>query len=66
MDQQNITDKINNEVNKIIIDNWNFLEYNWPVINYKYKHRTIIKHINNINEIKKGSCNFFFLFPFDY
>ena len=21
---------------------------------------------NNINEIKKGSCNFFFLFPFDY
>lgn len=46
-------DEINNEVNKIIINNWSFLDYNWPIISYEYKHRTEIKHIKNIKEIKK-------------
>ena len=53
MDQQDLNQKINNEVNTIIINNWKFLESNWPIINHKYKHRTEIKHIKNIKEIKQ-------------
>jgi hypothetical protein len=44
---------ITDEVNSIIVNNWMFLNYNWPVINNRYKHRTVIKHIDYIDIIKK-------------
>jgi hypothetical protein len=53
MEEINIDQLINNEVNLIIVNKWDFLNYNWPVIHNKYKHRTIIKHINFIDIIKK-------------
>lgn len=34
---------INHEVNKIIINEWQFLNNNWPIMYNKYKHRTVIK-----------------------
>ena len=36
-----------------IVNEWGFLSENWRKINFKYKHRTNIKHIKGINEIKK-------------
>jgi hypothetical protein len=53
MEEINIDQLINNKVNLIIVNKWDFLNYNWPVIHSKYKHRTIIKHINFIDIIKK-------------
>jgi hypothetical protein len=44
---------ITDEVNSIIVNHWMFLNYNWPVINNRYKHRAVIKHINYIDIIKK-------------
>ena len=43
---------ITDEINSIIVNHWAFLNYNWPIINHKYKHRTEIKHINYIDIIK--------------
>ncbi|KAL4205560.1 hypothetical protein AB4K20DRAFT_1813041, partial [Rhizopus microsporus] len=61
-------EKINYEVENIINKYWSFLHENWNIINFKYKHRTEIKNINNINEIKNVLKNkigyigvFFFL-----
>ena len=37
---------INHEVNRIIINEWQFLNNNWPMMyNNKYKHRTELKNI---------------------
>lgn len=47
-----IKNEINNEVNRIIANNWHFLEHDWPLINYNYKHRTKIQNIEDIKEIK--------------
>lgn len=41
------------EINKLVLNEWGFLSENWRKINFKYKHRTNIKHIKGINEIKK-------------
>ena len=49
----NIEEQINNEVDRIVINNWEFLDRNWPLVQYKYKHRTEMKHIKLIDEIKK-------------
>lgn len=56
------------EINKLVLDKWSFLNESWKKIHHKYKHRTVIKHIKNINEIKKELLNklgyisvFFFL-----
>jgi hypothetical protein len=65
-------DNINHEVNKILINEWQFLNNNWPIIHSKYKHRTEIKGIEFINEIKMELKNkigyvavfFFFLLCF--
>lgn len=42
-----------NEVHRIISKNWDFLNKSWNKISLKYKHRTEIKHINEIHKIKK-------------
>lgn len=44
---------IRNEINYLIKEKWEFINHDWPVINYKYKHRTELKHINEIENIKK-------------
>jgi len=56
------------EINKLVLNNWNFLNENWKIINYKYKHRTEIKYIKLIDEVKEELLNklgytsvFFFL-----
>lgn len=43
---------ITQEVNSILVNYWSFLEFNWPVIHNKYKHRTEVKHIKYIDKIK--------------
>lgn len=53
----NIDKLITDEANLIVVNNWDFLNYNWPIIHNKYKHRTIIKHIDYINIIKKKLLN---------
>lgn len=52
MEQIDINQLINNEVNNIIVNNWLFLEWNWPIIHNRYKHRTELKHIKYIDKIK--------------
>ena len=41
------------EINKLVLNEWQFLLKDWKKINSKYKHRTKIKNIKNINDIKK-------------
>ncbi|CDH61583.1 predicted protein [Lichtheimia corymbifera JMRC:FSU:9682] len=45
--------EINAEVDKIVYNRWQFLNDNWPNIAYRYKHRSELKHVKLINEIKK-------------
>jgi len=52
MNNQELEDKINLEINKLIIDEWQFLNNNYPINENKYKHRTELKKINDIEEIK--------------
>lgn len=44
---------LQNEIDKIILNEWGFLNENWNKINNTYKHRTELKHIKEINDIKK-------------
>lgn len=41
------------EIDKLILNEWDFLNENWKTIHNSYKHRTELKHIKEINEIKK-------------
>ena len=60
MDIDNINlefkNKLNNEVDKLIINNWNFLKEPWPEMKNRFNHRTKIKDIKN-NEIMKDIKN---------
>jgi len=40
------------EINNIIINHWKFLNNQWPFKINKYRHRTEIKNINNIEAVK--------------
>lgn len=64
----NIKNKIQVEVDKLIVNEWIFLDEDWPKIQNKYNHRTELKDINEIDIIKKELINklgyisvFFFL-----
>lgn len=52
-DMKNYKNILRNEINKLVLENWIFLNDNWSVIKHKYKHRTEIKHIKFIDEVKK-------------
>jgi hypothetical protein len=41
------------EIDKILLNEWGFLNENWQQIYNNYKHRTEIKNIKEINDIKK-------------
>lgn len=41
------------EINKLVLNEWKFLSYDWKKITNKYKHRTELKNIKNIEEVKK-------------
>ena len=41
------------EVNKLLLNEWEFLNENWQQIHEAYKHRTELKHIKEIEETKK-------------
>lgn len=66
--ETNIQVKIDSEVNKLIVNQWGFLNQNWLVIKNKYNHRTENKDIEDIKTIKEELKNklgfttvFFFL-----
>lgn len=40
------------EINNVVLNKWGFLDNDWGKINKKYKHRTEIKEIKNMTEIK--------------
>jgi hypothetical protein len=40
------------EINKLVLNEWKFLSYDWKKITNKYKHRTELKNVKNI-EVKK-------------
>lgn len=48
----NIKKKLKDEINKIILDKWSFLGQDWKKIQNIYKHRSEIKNVKNIREIK--------------
>ena len=59
---------ISNELSKLNKNYWQFLDTDYPIKIFKYKHRTEIKNINNIDKVKKILINklgyilvFFFL-----
>lgn len=35
MDEENLKKCIENKITSIILNHWEFLNYNWPSINYK-------------------------------
>lgn len=41
------------EIDKIILNEWELLNENWKQKGNEYKHRTEIKNIKEINDIKK-------------
>jgi hypothetical protein len=41
------------EIDKLLLNEWEFLNENWQQIHNAYKHRTELKHIKEIEEIKK-------------
>ena len=41
------------EVDQLLLNEWEFLNENWQPIHNAYKHRTELKHIKEIEEIKK-------------
>jgi hypothetical protein len=46
---------LQNEINKLICNEWKFLNENWKLILNKYNHRTELKEIKNDNiKIVKG------------
>ena len=49
----NNKEKLKNEINKLVLNEWDFLNDNWKNISFTYKHRTEIKNIKEINNIKK-------------
>ena len=56
------------EIDNIVLNKWGFLDKDWGKITKKYKHRTELKEIKNINAIKNELKNklgyisvFFFL-----
>jgi hypothetical protein len=51
-DDINLQTKIDTEVNKLIINEWGFLDQNWLIIQNKYSHRTENKDIDDIKKIK--------------
>lgn len=59
MDEEDISDANNNlkhmlqnEINNLVINKWNFLNNNWPQMYNKFNHRTEIKDIKKISFIK--------------
>lgn len=44
---------LKNEINKLLLNQWQFLSEDWKIINNSYKHRTELKNVKCINEIKK-------------
>jgi hypothetical protein len=40
---------LQNEINKLICNEWKFLNENWKLILNKYNHRTELKEIKNDN-----------------
>ncbi|GAA5814173.1 hypothetical protein MFLAVUS_007666 [Mucor flavus] len=44
---------LQNEIDKIILNEWEFLNENWMKVHNSYKLRTELKHIKEIKEIKK-------------
>jgi hypothetical protein len=41
------------EIDKLLLNEWEFLNENWQQIHNAYKHRTELKHIKEVEEIKK-------------
>ncbi|KAI8053623.1 hypothetical protein BDF21DRAFT_468333 [Thamnidium elegans] len=42
------------EINKLVLIEWKFLSYDWKKITNKYKHRTELKNVKNIEELTSG------------
>ena len=57
MDYNTRQKDINNEVHKLVANKWEFLEMSWPIIEHKYKHRSEIKSINEMDMIKNNLKN---------
>lgn len=45
------------EINKLVLEQWSFLSKDWKKIENKYKHRTEIKNVKEIREIKDKLFN---------
>ena len=56
-EEENIKEKINIEINRLIIDKWYFYESNWKIISKKYNHRTTLKYMKDIKFIKDVLLN---------
>lgn len=65
---KNYRKDLKKEINKLLLNEWQFLSKDWKKITSKYKHRTKIKNVKNVNDVKKELLNklgyipvFFFL-----
>lgn len=52
-DIKNYKKNLKHEINKLILNEWSFLTNDWQKILNIYKHRTELKNIKEIKEIKK-------------
>lgn len=53
IEDNNLDDNINNEIKSIKKNYWAFIDDVWKMNENKYKHRTEVKHINEIEFIKQ-------------
>src|SRR5690349_14480906 len=51
-----LKNKLKNEIEKLVLNKWKFLDETWPEIRNRYNHRTKIKDIKD-NEIMKEIKN---------
>jgi hypothetical protein len=49
--------QLHNEVNKLIVNKWYFLNMNWNIITNRYNHRSKLLKVNNIRNIKDVLLN---------
>ena len=48
---------LKNEINELVLKEWSFLSKDWKNIEHKYKHRTEIKNVKEIRQIKNELLN---------
>jgi hypothetical protein len=40
-----IKERIDYEVNKLVLDKWYFMNMEWPIMSYDFNHRTVLKNM---------------------